>query len=133
MRSWPPVDHGDKLVVLGFDQGWASSRPLWNQHSYHITNINDDLSVPPREPDSWAYHNTYRTQSPLDSPAPVHYIEVSHTIAPSMTVVPGSFSRAYTDVNPVYRWGYSHYWYEPPRDPLRRVAARDAARARSAG
>jgi hypothetical protein len=33
-----------------------------------------------------------------------------------MTVVPGSFSRAYTDVNPVYRWGYSHYWYEPSRE-----------------
>ncbi len=106
----------DQLVVLGFDQAWASSRPLWNQHSYHITNINDDLSAPPREPDSWAYHNTYRTQSPLDSPAPVFYIEVSHTIAPSMTVVPGSFSRAYTDVNPVYRWGYSHFWYEPSRE-----------------
>ena len=106
----------DKFVVLGFDQGWAPSRPIWNQHAYHITNINDDLSVPPREPDSWAYHNTYRTQSPLDSPAPVYYIEVSHTIAPSMTIVPGSFSRAYTDVNPVYRWGYSHYWYEPSRE-----------------
>ncbi|MEO6063312.1 MAG: FG-GAP-like repeat-containing protein, partial [Thermoflexales bacterium] len=106
----------NQLVALGFDQGWASSRSIWNQHSYHITNINDDLSVPPREPDSWAYHNTYRTQSPLDSPAPVYYIEVSHTIAPSMTVVPGSFSRAYTDVNPVYRWGYSHYWYESSRE-----------------
>lgn len=25
---------------------WASSRPLWNQHAYSITNIEDDLSVP---------------------------------------------------------------------------------------
>ena len=25
---------------------WASSRPLWNQHAYSITNINDDTSVP---------------------------------------------------------------------------------------
>ncbi len=25
---------------------WASSRNLWNQHAYSITNINDDLSVP---------------------------------------------------------------------------------------
>ncbi|MEM6289990.1 MAG: VCBS repeat-containing protein [Myxococcota bacterium] len=26
---------------------WASSRPLWNQHAYSITNINDDMTVPP--------------------------------------------------------------------------------------
>jgi len=26
---------------------WASSRPLWNQHAYSVTNIEDDLSVPP--------------------------------------------------------------------------------------
>ncbi len=25
---------------------WASSRPIWNQHAYSVTNINDDLSVP---------------------------------------------------------------------------------------
>ena len=25
---------------------WASSRPLWNQHAYNITNINDDGTVP---------------------------------------------------------------------------------------
>jgi hypothetical protein len=25
---------------------WASSRPLWNQHAYSITNINDDGTIP---------------------------------------------------------------------------------------
>ncbi|RMG97062.1 MAG: hypothetical protein D6705_09795 [Deltaproteobacteria bacterium] len=25
---------------------WASSRPLWNQHAYSITNVEDDLSIP---------------------------------------------------------------------------------------
>lgn len=25
---------------------WASSRPMWNQHAYSITNINDDTTVP---------------------------------------------------------------------------------------
>lgn len=25
---------------------WASSRPLWNQHAYSVTNVNDDGSVP---------------------------------------------------------------------------------------
>ncbi|MCA9580152.1 MAG: hypothetical protein KC416_00065, partial [Myxococcales bacterium] len=25
---------------------WASSRPLWNQHAYSVTNVNDDGSIP---------------------------------------------------------------------------------------
>jgi hypothetical protein len=25
---------------------WASSRPLWNQHAYSITNVNDDATIP---------------------------------------------------------------------------------------
>jgi hypothetical protein len=39
---------------------WMPSRPLWNQHSYHITNIADDLSVPARETDNWLSYNNYR-------------------------------------------------------------------------
>lgn len=27
-------------------QSWVSSRKIWNQHGYHVTNINDDLTVP---------------------------------------------------------------------------------------
>jgi hypothetical protein len=25
---------------------WASSRPLWNQHAYSVTNVNDDATIP---------------------------------------------------------------------------------------
>lgn len=48
--------------VFGFDGFWGPARPLWNQHSYHITNIEDSLAVPASEPDSWEAHNTYRAQ-----------------------------------------------------------------------
>ena len=48
--------------VFGFDGYWGPARSTWNQHSYHITNIEDDLSVPVSEPDSWGEHNTYRAQ-----------------------------------------------------------------------
>ena len=27
-------------------QSWVTSREVWNQHGYHVTNINDDLTVP---------------------------------------------------------------------------------------
>jgi hypothetical protein len=46
------------------DDRWAPARPLWNQHSYHITNINDDRTVPVRETESWKAHNTYRQNLP---------------------------------------------------------------------
>lgn len=35
------------IVVLrdGMDR-WAASRPIWNQHAYSVTNVNDDGSIP---------------------------------------------------------------------------------------
>jgi hypothetical protein len=42
------------------DNRWMPTRSLWNQHTYHITNINDDGGVPLLEPKSWLSHNSYR-------------------------------------------------------------------------
>jgi hypothetical protein len=39
---------------------WMPSRALWTSHSYHITEIKDDLSVPVSEPPSWKASNSYR-------------------------------------------------------------------------
>ena len=41
---------------------WMASRPIWNQHAYHITNVNIDGTLPWPEPNSWAgdQSNTYR-------------------------------------------------------------------------
>ncbi len=39
---------------------WAPTRALWNQHAYHIDNINDDGTVPRRPAHSWLTHNTFR-------------------------------------------------------------------------
>ena len=39
---------------------WASSRPLWNQHAYHVDNIADDRTIPPLPAKSWKTHNTFR-------------------------------------------------------------------------
>ena len=50
------------LVVLGSeDDSWTSSRQVWNQHAYSITNIEDDLSVPAPAPPNWPSHNTFRS------------------------------------------------------------------------
>ncbi|VAW64912.1 hypothetical protein MNBD_GAMMA09-805, partial [hydrothermal vent metagenome] len=39
---------------------WAPTRSIWNQHSYHIDNINDDGTIPKNEAASWLTHNSYR-------------------------------------------------------------------------
>ncbi len=42
------------------DTGWPDTRSIWNQYSYHITNVNDDGSIPSHEVNSWQVYNTYR-------------------------------------------------------------------------
>lgn len=39
---------------------WNTTRPIWNQHTYHITNINDDGTVPAVEENNWEVYNNYR-------------------------------------------------------------------------
>ncbi len=48
------------------DGSWVSARPLWNEHGYHIDNINDDGSIPRREEPSWRTHNTFRLNRSRD-------------------------------------------------------------------
>jgi hypothetical protein len=42
-------------VWADHDNKWAGSRAIWNQHSYSVTNINDDGSIPPMRkiPSQW--------------------------------------------------------------------------------
>lgn len=56
------------LFVIGHTGRWVDSRPVWNQHNYHINNINNDWSLPFTEENSWEAHNTYRTQTPDRDP-----------------------------------------------------------------
>lgn len=32
---------------------WVASRPVWNQHTYHVTNVSDSGGIPLVEPRSW--------------------------------------------------------------------------------
>jgi MYXO-CTERM domain-containing protein len=42
------------IYVFGdSDDAWVNTRPLWNQHSYHVTNINLDGSIPVDEAENW--------------------------------------------------------------------------------
>ena len=45
---------------------WLPTRSLWNQHTYHITNINGDATIPEREPNNWEIFNNYRQNVPVE-------------------------------------------------------------------
>ena len=108
-------DYGG-VYVVGHDAAWAPSRPLWNEYNYHVTNVADDLSIPPVEPNSWEVHNTYRTQTPLDDPAPRYRVELTHTVPLSnVTVLTNTFSTPPDTPGPAYHWSYQQYWYQPAR------------------
>ncbi len=50
------------ITVLGDPSNrWVTGRPVWNQHAYHITNVNDDLSIPTHQVANWiGGNNTFR-------------------------------------------------------------------------
>ena len=45
---------------------WAPSRPLWSQHTEHLSNRLDDGTVPVVELPSWDGHNSYRQAHPRE-------------------------------------------------------------------
>lgn len=50
------------LYVYGDVQdNWVPTRPIWNQHAYHITNVTPAGSIPWPQSPSWSTTNTYRT------------------------------------------------------------------------
>jgi hypothetical protein len=70
---------------------WVPTRRIWNQHAYHITNINEDGTLPMFEDPNWLIYNNYRQNLPDFSPflAPdliVEFIEVDTTGCSSGTV-----------------------------------------------
>ncbi|MBI5516052.1 MAG: VCBS repeat-containing protein [Deltaproteobacteria bacterium] len=42
------------------DGSWVGARQTWNEHGYHIDNINEDGQLPRPEPPTWRGHNTFR-------------------------------------------------------------------------
>ncbi len=39
---------------------WVTTRKVWNQHTYHITNVHEDGTVPAVEANNWESFNNYR-------------------------------------------------------------------------
>lgn len=55
------------IQVFGdLNDTWVNTRKIWNQHSYHITNVNDDGTIPRKEENNWQIHNNYRCNKSVD-------------------------------------------------------------------
>ena len=48
------------LVFEDAHNNWVRTRRIWNQHNYHVTNINEDGTVPKHEEANWLVYNNYR-------------------------------------------------------------------------
>jgi len=76
MYDYPAVadidgDNQAEIIVChdGFDSAisaygdmegtWAPARPIWNQHAYSITNVNDDLSIPVDATPNFTLYNNW--------------------------------------------------------------------------
>ncbi len=45
---------------------WIQARRIWNQHTYHVTNVREDSTIPQFEAPSWKQLNTFRTNSQIE-------------------------------------------------------------------
>jgi hypothetical protein len=91
------IENGDSgrdpgIEVWGDESDlWVPTRRIWNQHAYHITNINEDGTLPMFEEPNWLIYNNYRQNLPDFSPflAPdliVEFVEVDTTGCAAGTV-----------------------------------------------
>jgi len=53
-----PNQHGIRVLNDKLNR-WASSRPMWNQHAYSVTNINEDGTIP--KTSEWIAKQNFKT------------------------------------------------------------------------
>jgi hypothetical protein len=53
-------------VIRDAEDRWIQARRIWNQHTYHVTNVREDGTIPQYEPASWGALNTYRTNAQIE-------------------------------------------------------------------
>ncbi len=54
-------------VIRDVQDRWIPARRIWNQHTYHVTNVREDGTIPTMEPAHWELLNTFRTQAQISA------------------------------------------------------------------
>ncbi|MBQ1926541.1 MAG: VCBS repeat-containing protein [Proteobacteria bacterium] len=66
IKDWTPAGMEVGITVYSdSNDNWVRTRRIWNEHAYHVTNINEDGTVPTREPANWLNRrlNNYRANT----------------------------------------------------------------------
>jgi hypothetical protein len=54
-------------AVRDIEDRWVQGRRIWNQHTYHVTNVREDGTIPQFEKPHWQALNTFRTQAQISA------------------------------------------------------------------
>lgn len=54
-------------VIRDVEDRWVQARRIWNEHTYHVTNVREDGTIPTVEPKSWLQLNTFRTNAQIEN------------------------------------------------------------------
>lgn len=65
------------VAIQDVHDAWVSTRSIWNQHAYHIDNIDDDATLPDEWADHWQTHNTFRANQQGEIPTNIPDIAVT--------------------------------------------------------
>ena len=68
VSNYPQGQSGPTLTVLrDASERWIPARRIWNQYSYHVTNVREDGTIPKVMKKSWQLLNTFRTNSQINA------------------------------------------------------------------
>ncbi|MBK6923578.1 MAG: hypothetical protein IPH07_39695 [Deltaproteobacteria bacterium] len=54
------------VAIRDVQERWIQARRIWNQHTYHVSNVREDGTIPQHETPSWQQLNTFRTNSQIE-------------------------------------------------------------------
>jgi len=114
---------GIEVYGVGATQLWPPARKIWNQYTYHVTNINDNASVPIVEKNNWDFFNDFKVQTYLPiEPLPGllangHNGSLTVTAGTPVTVTGSLLPNLYIGDNADWwLWAdtiFGTYWYRP--------------------
>lgn len=58
--------HPTVQVFRDGEDRWIPTRRIWNQHTYHVTNVREDGTLPQFETPHWEQLNTFRTNAQVE-------------------------------------------------------------------
>jgi len=94
----------DGLYVFGADFDWGPGRPVWNHLDYHVTNVEDDLTIPTSKAPSWLDGNTYRSQTAGQLGTGTASVVVTHDLGAAFSFAPGDITPPPSQVGGNVQW-----------------------------